>query len=257
MFAKYSKGYQRPYRYSFAAQYGANQQGLRDKLLAQGKTLQDIINSWQMEHSDLFDIALKHTFKQGDVMLNFFYNLHSNLLASTWDPTLEINYLQNIGKAHVYGATFQSNFMPTKNLRLFFNPAVTFSNVLTNSIYKNSTYNIKSNQLPQTPRASLKTGATYRYLGHTLFFNLRYIGNSYSDIQNKERINSYTLADVSYTYQIKEQKLFRQLSIEAMVHNLFNTKYIAHVATADLLEDSPSYFVGALRSFMFGVRGSF
>ena len=249
IFTKYAKGYQRPYRYSFAAQYGANQNGLRDKLLAQNKNLQDIVNSWEMEQSHLFDLGIKSFFEHADVMVNLFYNIHDNLLASTYDPDLAINYLQNVGKARIYGLSIQSNYEPMKNLWLFLNPALSYSEVLSHSLRKN--------EIAETPRWSLKTGVRYRYEQHTTFLNLRYIGSRYSDIENEKKVSSYSLVDLSYNYTIQKQPLLEELALELSIHNVFDTKYIASIASADLLEDTPSYFVGAPRTLIFGIKGKF
>ncbi|NWF66313.1 MAG: TonB-dependent receptor [Campylobacterales bacterium] len=48
LFFKYSKTFQRPYRYSFFAQYSANKNGIQDNILNSGKTLNDIFKSWDI-----------------------------------------------------------------------------------------------------------------------------------------------------------------------------------------------------------------
>ncbi|MDY0116935.1 MAG: TonB-dependent receptor, partial [Sulfurimonadaceae bacterium] len=144
LYAKYGKGYQRPYRYSFAAQYAANKDNIRTKVLAQGKTLQDIVNAWGMETSDLFDLGVRSYFDNAEITLNGFYNIHHNILHSAYDATLDANYLQNVGEAKVYGVELQTTLMPTEKIWLFCNPALTYSKLTRDINYGNTNYSLKN-----------------------------------------------------------------------------------------------------------------
>ena len=253
-FAKWGKGYQRPYRYSFAAQYAANKNGLRTKLLAQGKTLQSVVESWDMETSDLIDVGIRKYFDKGEATLNFFYNIHDDLLSSAYDPTVGIDYLQNIGKAVVYGAQIQSSIEPTPNLWFFINPALTFSEVKSNIDYSGTQYNLKGNEVAETPKFTLKAGTTYKIDNHLFSLNGRYIGERYADIENKEKIDDYVTFDLSYGYTYKKLNFAKKLSLQLSLLNIFNEKYIASVGSADILEDTTNYYVGSPRSFTFNMK---
>lgn len=257
VFAKWGKGYQRPYRYSFAAQYAANKNGLRDKLLAQGKSLQSIVESWDMETSDLIDIGIRRYFQRGEAALSFFYNIHDNLLSSAYDPSIGIDYLQNIGKAVVYGTQIQSSIEPADNIWLFINPALTFSEVKNDINYAGTQYSLKDKELPETPRFTLKAGITYKLDSHLLSLNGRYIGERYADIENKEKAGGYTTVDLSYGYKFKKLSFADEVSLQFSLLNIFDKKYVSSIGSADLLDDTPSYYVGAPRSAAFNIKAVF
>lgn len=258
LYAKYGKGYQRPYRYSFAAQYGANKGGIRTKLLAQGKTLQDVVNSWGMETSDLFDLGVRAYFDDAEITLNGFYNIHHNLLQSAYDPTLNADYIQNVGEAVVYGVELQTSISPIKNLWLFCNPSLNYSKLTSDINYNNSNYSLKNNEIPETPRISVKLGGSYKLQSHLFGFKAKYVGARYGEIQNEQKIDPYTTLDLSYDYTIDNNLLLtKSLKFQAKLLNLFDTKYVAGIESADLLEDTPSYHVGSPRSIIIGVVGTF
>jgi iron complex outermembrane receptor protein len=256
-FAKWGKGYQRPYRYSFAAQYAANKNGLRDKLLAQGKSLKSVVESWEMETSNMFDIGIRKYFDNAEVTTSFFYNIHDNLLSSAYDPQLGVDYLQNIGKAVIYGMQIQSNIEPTENLSLFINPAITYSEVKEDINYSDTKYSLKGNEVPETPRFTLKMGAAYQLNKHIFSVKGRYIGERYADIENEEKIDDYTTVDLTYGYNFKNVLFAKELSFQLSFLNIFDEKYISSIGSVDILEDTTSYYVGAPRSIAFNIKGVF
>ncbi|MDY0117530.1 MAG: TonB-dependent receptor, partial [Sulfurimonadaceae bacterium] len=258
LYAKYGKGYQRPYKYSFAAQYAANKDSIRTKVLAQGKTLQDIVKGWNIETSDLFDLGVRGYFDNAEITLNGFYNIHHDMLHSTYDATIGADYLQNVGEAKVYGVELQTTLMPTEKIWLFCNPALTYSKLTRDINYGNTNYSLKNNEIPETPRLSVKLGGSYKLQYHLLGFKAKYIGSRYGDIENKEKIDAYTTVDLNYNYSFDNNLFFtKNLKFNAKVQNIFNTKYIAGIESADLLDDTTSYHVGSPRSFIVGVVGSF
>jgi iron complex outermembrane recepter protein len=254
IFAKWGKGYQRPYRYSFAAQYAADKNGLRDKLLAQGKTLESIMESWDMETSDLIDIGIRKYFDQGEITFSLFYNMHNDLLSSAYDPEIDIDYLQNIGEAVIYGAQIQSSIEPIQNLWFFINPALTYSKVKSNINYSSTQYDLQGNEVPETPRFTLKAGTTYKIDNHLLSLNGRYVGERYADIENKEKIDDYATFDFSYQYTFRKLDFVKDLSFQLSLLNLFNEKYISSIGSADILEDTTSFYLGSPRSFAFNMK---
>lgn len=258
LYAKYGKGYQRPYRYSFAARYGANAQNIRTKLLAQGKTLQNVVKSWEMETSELFDAGVRGSFSWGEITLNGFYNLHKNLLSSAYDPSTDVSYLQNIGEAAIYGLELQSSFEPTQNIWFYCNPALTFSKVTKDITYNNTLHSLSGNETPETPRWSVKAGISYTQAHHTLALKAKYVGERFADIENTQKIDPYTTADLSYSYTMHHDLFFaKELKFHAKVQNIFDEKYVSSIASADLLEDTPSFYVGSPRSFIVGLQGVF
>lgn len=256
LFAKWGRGYQRPYRYSFAAKYASNAQGIRDKLLAQGKDLQSIVEQWDMETSDLFDIGVRQFFDAAEVGLTLFYHRHHDLLSTAYDPELEIDYLQNVGDASVYGAEIQSSIEPAPGLWFFFNPALMQSRIEENLASGGNLYDLKGNQMAEMPHFTLKAGGVLRSGAHTFSLMVRHIGERFADVQNEEKVDDYTTADVRYAYDFSPAA-WRDFTYFVSVLNLGDSKYVSSIASADLLEDTPSYYVGAPRSFFMGLEGRF
>jgi iron complex outermembrane receptor protein len=257
IFGKWGRGYQRPYRYSFAAQYAANKNGIRTALLAAGKDLNYIFQSWEMETSDLFDIGIRRYFDFGEVSVSAFYNLHHDLLSTAYDSALGIDYLQNVGEAVVYGLQVQSSIKATDNLWFAFNPALTFSRVTKDMVYNNANYSIKGNEIAETPKFSLKVAATYSLKNHLLSLQGRYIGSRYADIENTEKMDAYTTWDASYGYGFKNIGFAKTLDITLSLNNIFDEKYVSSIGTADLLDDTTTYYVGAPRSVALSFKGTF
>ncbi len=127
----------------------------------------------------MFDIGIRKYFDNAEITTSFFYNIHDNLLSSAYDPQLGVDYLQNIGKAVIYGMQIQSNIEPTENLSLFINPAITYSEVKEDINYSDTKYSLKGNEVPETPRFTLKMGAAYQLSKHIFSVKGRYIGERY------------------------------------------------------------------------------
>ncbi len=255
LFAKWGRGYQRPYRYSFAAAYGANKNGLRDKLQAQGKGLQDIVKEWKMEESDLFDLGGLYYAEHATAGATLFYHRHENLLSSAYDPTLGIDYLQNVGNAHVYGLELTLDAEVLRNFWIYCNPAWMHSEIEEDLDYGANTVKLKGNQMSETPDFTLKTGVLYRFDMHTFNLNGRYIGTRYGDVKNSEKIDAYFTLDARYGYRFKFDAISGELWLSGT--NLLDEKYVSEVGSADMLEDTPAYYVGAPRSVMAGVEMTF
>jgi iron complex outermembrane recepter protein len=250
VYFKYAKGYQRPYRYSFAAQYGADAKGIRTKLLAQGKTLADIVDSWDIERSDLFDMGWSYHYENGDLKLNTFYNLHENLLSLMYDPLVDSSYIQNSGKAEVYGLELQNNYEASENFWFLLSAALSDSKVLYSEL--------RGNKIPETPKLTLKSSIGYSFARfHTAHLKAKYIGSRYADISNKQKVKAYSVYDLSYEYQQPDLFSMKNFRFFATVQNILNEKYIASIGSADLLEDKASFFVAPPRTLIFGVRGVF
>ncbi len=255
LFAKWGRGYQRPYRYSFAAAYGANQKGLRDKLQAQGKGLEDIVKQWKMEEADLFDAGVLYQSERTSLGMSLFYHRHRNLLASTYDETLAVDYLQNVSDAEVYGLEADLGVEPLRNLWLYLRPAWMQSALSDDLHYANATVALKGNEMSETPRFTCKAGGVYRHEAHSISVMGRYIGARYADVRNEEKVDGYATFDARYMYTLKGA--FGEGSLWIAATNLGDARYISSIGSADMLEDTPTYYVGAPRSVMVGLEGRF
>ncbi|MFN3472346.1 MAG: TonB-dependent receptor, partial [Aquificaceae bacterium] len=79
--------------------------------------------------------------------------------------------------------------------------------------------------------------------------SIQYIGSRYGTIDNKERIGSYTLVNLSV-----DRRIAKNFRVYVDVVNLTDKKYIGRIAPG---ETSGRYYVGAPFTLSAGLRGRF
>ncbi len=75
-----------------------------------------------MEISDNLELGARFKHDWFEIMPTIFYSKNRNLLTTVYDPRVNLNYQQNIGKATGYGFEFETNLHITDNLTFFVNP---------------------------------------------------------------------------------------------------------------------------------------
>jgi iron complex outermembrane recepter protein len=90
-----------------------------------------------------------------------------------------------------------------------------------------------------------------------LSLNGRYIGARYADVRNSEKVDSYFTLDAHYTYRLKIDAISAETAVWIAGNNLLDERYISKIGSADMLEDTPAYYVGAPRSVMAGLEARF
>ncbi|MCK5916299.1 MAG: TonB-dependent receptor, partial [Deltaproteobacteria bacterium] len=228
-YANYGRNFMRPYAYvPIAMTYSNN----RKKFQATGITLQDIFDKWKLETSDNFDIGLNYQHRWFSFCPTIFYATHHDLLFATTSPEIDVNYHQNIGDATVFGGELELNIYPTDNLMVYFNPSYTKATVGKDKL-KNKSHGIKGNDLPDTPRWLLKGGFIYNYKRFTISPSIKYVDTRYGDIDNREKVDSYTTIDLMAGYKFDNLWEFKEANLEIEFTNLFNQKYVASIKADD------------------------
>jgi iron complex outermembrane receptor protein len=242
----YGKNYMRPYKYSpIISLYVKNQKTFTDN----GMTLQSVFDKWIMETSDNFDIGIRYKGKKVSFSPSVFYAKHHNVLASAYDPVVELDYYQNVGKLTAYGADMECYIFPVNKLMLYLNP--TFARMsYDEDLYRKTTdgfegVGIKGKQAPTTPKFSLKTGGSYSIKNISFATKVKCIGARYGDASNVEEISGYTLIDASVNYCKKDLWKLKELCIGVEFKNIFNTRYVGSIDVSDdSLQGSASYYAG-------------
>lgn len=241
-YVNYGKNYMRPYMYSpVISLYVKNQQTFTDN----GMTLQDVFDKWEMETSDNFDFGLRFNTNHITVSPSVFYAKHHHVLASAYDPVIELDYYQNVGELTAYGADVECYIFPVDKLMIYVNPAYNMMRY-GEELYRNSeSLDMKGKQSPATPKLVFKTGAVYSLKNIDFAGKVKYIGMRYGDATNVEEIPGYTLVDASVKYTIKDLWKVKALSMGIELKNILNRHYIGGIDVSDdSVQGNASYYAG-------------
>jgi iron complex outermembrane recepter protein len=242
-YVNYGKNYMRPYMYSpVISLYVKNQQTFTDN----GMTLQDVFDKWEMETSDNFDFGLRFNDNHITVSPSVFYAKHHHVLASAYDPVIELDYYRNVGELTAYGTELECYIFPVEKLMLYVNPAYNIMRY-DEELYRSSeSLDVKGKLAPASPKLVFKTGAVYSFKNIDFAGKVKYIGTRYGDATNIEEIPGYTLVDASVKYTMKNLWKVKALSMGLELKNIFNKHYIGGIDVSDdSTQGSASYYAGA------------
>ncbi|MBN1652935.1 MAG: TonB-dependent receptor [Deltaproteobacteria bacterium] len=106
LYGSHGRNFVRPYSYQPLLKL-YNQ--LPDRFEEADVTLNDMFEGYTMETSDNFDLGARLTTEWFALAPTLFFSLHRNLLTSVYDPRVELDYSQNVGKATGYGFELEAN----------------------------------------------------------------------------------------------------------------------------------------------------
>ena len=161
---------------------------------------------------------------------------------------------KNVGKSYRVGLEMQGAYQVNKSLDLSAN--------LTYSQNKNvDYYEFENNQIVKygntdlTYSPSIIAGARFDYkalknLKLSLFS--KYVGEQFMDNRNipESKLDAYFVENFLLTYTIDKNSLFKKMSLQLKINNLFNKKYASN---GYMWGDTPYYFPQAGRNFLAGV----
>ncbi|MEN6464451.1 MAG: TonB-dependent receptor, partial [Syntrophaceae bacterium] len=131
-----------------------------------------------------------------------------------------------------------------------------FDNNIMNA--SNNIVHCKGKQIPDTPQYMAKFGATYSFKGFSITPMVRYLGERYGDVENKEKIDAYALADLYMSYSTGRIGVIEDIKFSLNFLNLFNKQHIGLINTSDFtLSNSTSYYPGAPLTVMGGMTVKF
>ncbi|MBN2653489.1 MAG: TonB-dependent receptor [Nitrospirae bacterium] len=251
----YGRSNIRPYSYvPLISLYNTN----RAIFQANSITLQDLFNGYKMEVTDTIEAGVRYRNESFEVLPVIFYSKHKNLLTTIYDSRVNLNYQQNISKATGYGIEIETNLFIDKNLTIFFNPTYSVMQYDQDLTYQGTTLNAKGKQVVDTPKLFVKTGLIYKVKGFEIAPSARFIGSRYGDVEHKEKIGSYAVADLKVGYEVKKIKAVESLKFALELSNILNRKYVSVINVSDdNRAGSSSYYQGAPFSVMFTASAEF
>ncbi len=230
-------------------------------------TLQDIIDKWEMETSDNFDISFRYHRKSFSIAPVVFYSKHHDLLVSIDDHNVikddgtPVSYHQNVGDATSYGFELETSYCPLSNLIIYFNPSYTDmsfdDNFQTGNDVGNGVPRIKGNQLPDTPKWMIKSGLIYTISDFEISPMVRWVDKRYGDAENQEEVDGYTIVDLSIKYSKDDFWWLRHASIGFEVKNLFDEKYVGAIYASDTGTTDADYYAGSPFTVICSISGKF
>ena len=214
---------------------------------------QFVVNQLKPEESHSYDLGVRFEFDKFYVVPSFYYVDYKNRLIRIADPTdPNLMYLRNAGKVEAYGYELEVGANPFRFLSIYgsysYNVAE-FKDNCTTLATGNPVCGIRGNQVPDTPKNMLKAGMHLRLYGFNIKPSVQYIGSRYGTVDNKEKISSYTLVNLSV-----DRRITRDIRLYVDVVNLTDKKYIGRISPG---ETAGRYYVGAPFTLSAGLRGRF
>lgn len=242
-YSSYGRNFIRPYSYMpLVNTYNTN----RATFQAQGVTLNNLFNGYQLEESDNIDLGLRYKGELFEIAPTFFWGLHKNLLTTVYDPRVNLSYQQNIGKATGYGLDLEMNAFVTDYLTVFLNPTWTSLTYDGDMTYQGSKLASNGKQVVDTPEWMLKSGIILKLGDFEIAPKVRVIGERYGDVEHKEKIDPYAVADLSLSYTRKKVLNLAQIKLALELTNLTDERYVAVINSSDdTRAGSTSYYQGA------------
>ena len=259
MYVNYGRNYMRPYAYvPVTTTYVSN----RASFKAAGMTLQDILDKWEMETSDNFDISFRYHSKYFSIAPVAFYSKHHDLLVKVDDQNVikkdgnPVSYHQNVGDATSYGFELEVSFCPLKDLLFYFSPSYTNMSFDDDFRTGNSILKIKGNQLPDTPKWIIKSGLIYTIGDFEISPAVRWIDKRYGDALNQEKIGDYAIVDLGIKYSRENLFWLKEAIARFEIKNLFDEKYVGAIYASDT-ETDVDYYAGSPFTVIFSIGAKF
>ena len=242
-YSSYGRNFMRPYSYMpLVSTYNTN----RTAFQAQHITLNDLFNGYTLEESDNIDLGLRYKGELFEIAPTFFFGLHRNLLTTVYDPRVNLSYQQNIGKATGYGLDLEMTAFVTDYLTVFLNPTWTSLTYDGDITYQGTRLASNGKQVVDTPEWMLKSGIILKLGDFEISPKVRVIGERYGDVEHREKIDRYAVADLSLSYTRRKVLNLAQLKLSLDFSNITNERYVAVINSSDdTRAGSTSYYQGA------------
>lgn len=248
LYSSYGKSFIRPYSYlPLVSTYTTSTNINRFK--AAGITLNNLFDGYRMEESDNIDLGLRYRGETFEIAPTFFFGLHKNLLTTVSDARVTgtpISYQQNVGKAVGYGLDLEMSAFVTDYLTIFLNPTWTSLSYDGDITYQGARLASNGKQVVDTPEWMLKSGVILKLGDFEIAPKVRVIGERYGDVEHKEKIDPYAVADLSLSYTRKKILSLAQLKLSLDFTNITDEHYVAVINSFDdTRAGGTSYYQGA------------
>ncbi len=231
----------------------------------------------QHESLNDFELGYRYNTKKTKINANIYYMGYENQLVLTG----EINdsgraSRTNSGKSYRAGIEIDANF--NINNKLFIQPNFSYSNNrninfkteidgkienLGNTPISFSPDFIASNIITYIPIKNLQVSLLSKYVSKQYMsnFNGRIKGEIW-DIPYNDLLESYFTSDINIIYEIKPKKIFKSITLSAIINNIFNKEYVDRgYFSTDLYKGKTigysGYYPQATRNFLIGATIKF
>jgi len=230
---------------------------------AAGITFSSLWDKLDIERYDNFDLGFRYKGKIFGIAPTVYYSKDKNKMLTIYDPVVGASYSQSDADATLYGAELEITALPPLpipgDLQLYLSGSYnryTYDNDIRNA--SNNTVQSKGKQIADTPKYMAKFGATYSNHGFSVTPLVRYIGKRYGDVENKQKVDDYVVADLHMSYHTGRIWAMEDITFNMSFLNLFNKRYIGNINTSDFsLSTSTSYYPGAPLTVMGGITVKF
>ena len=215
---------------------------------AAGITLQDLWDGVKLEISDNVDLGARFGGESWHVAPTVFYGKFHDKQVLVYDSRVNTSYYQSNASAESVGAELEVGIRPLQWLSVFgsasYNSFTFDSNIRTAA---GTTVQSKGKQVADAPEWLGKLGVTARLGDFSITPVMRYVGERYGDIENKEKISDYEVVDLTLDYRKKKVWGFDELSVSLNLLNLFDKHYISTIKNSQDVSEAlaTSYYPGA------------
>jgi iron complex outermembrane receptor protein len=221
--------------------------------------LDNLFRRLKPEISDNFDLGLRIGDGNWWVAPTLFYSIVNRKEVNLYDPAIQLTYYQSNAEARSYGAEIEAGITLWDDLSLFSSVSYNryeFENDVRTA--GNTVIATKGKQVPDSPEVTAKAGLTYKFLGFAISPTVRYVGERFGDAENKQRVPSYTVADLYIDYEKKDLLGLGDITLGLSFLNVFDKRYIGIISQNDIqVAGNTTYYPGAPFTVAFTVGARF
>jgi iron complex outermembrane receptor protein len=209
-----------------------------------------------------------HDFEIGYRLSTYKIKINTNVYAMLYDNQLiktgELDEVgseirKNIAKSYRLGVEVEAQWMPIK--KLYFNPNITISSnkIKDYTVFSAGEFkNVGTTDISFSP--TLIAGSELKFLAHkNLSCSLlsKYVGKQFAGNASDEKtaLKAYFINDINLNYELKTDKIFKRIALNALINNVFNQKYVSNAYLYG--DDYMSYFPQAGINFLVGLTLDF
>jgi len=220
-----------------------------------GKSAQFVADQLKPEESDSYDIGARLTYDKFYIAPTAYVVRYKNRLIRVADPNDPSSiYLRNVGKVDAKGFELEvgANPVPKTNIYASFSyNEAKFKDdfIIYDDNNDSKKYDIKDKSVPDTPRYMVKLGSRFDVYDFKVSPSIQFIGSRYGNFTNTEKVDNYTIVNLSAT-----RKIYKHFDLYMDVINLTNQKYVGRISPGPA---SGTYYAGAPFTISFGINGRF
>lgn len=197
------------------------------------------------------DIGLRRQLHFGTLSATAFFVDFKDRQANFYDPVVDRNIYKNSGGVEVRGLEIELGSKPVRGFSVYGSATFTESEIKDNiRTSGTSTVASKGNEFPLTPKTMFALVGQYAQGPALVQLRGKYTGDRYSDLANLDKVDGYTVIDLSAAYKLGNSGFFRNPTLRLNVLNLLDEEYLNPTGIRDTYSASSTrYYRGAPRFY--------